>query len=67
MQVGRRKVRAKIGAVAPDRAVLHQPMFLEDLLAANDVRAGFRQTDSHGFADAAFATSDQGGFTREIE
>src|SRR5262249_11315161 len=37
VQICRRKVWSQIGAVAPDRAVLHQRILEEDLLTGNDV------------------------------
>ena len=38
MEVVGREVRAEIGAVAEDRAVLHQPITQKDFLAGHDVR-----------------------------
>ena len=40
MQVVGGEVRPEVGAVAEDRAVLHQPVLQEELLAGADVVAG---------------------------
>jgi hypothetical protein len=40
VEVLRREIRAEIGAVAPDRAVVHQAMLEKDLLAERDFGAG---------------------------
>ena len=49
MQILRREVRAEIGAMAPDRAVVHEAVLEEDLLARGHVLA--REEDGAGRVD----------------
>ena len=54
VQILCRKIRAQIGAMPPDRPVLHQPIFQKHLLAGADVVAGehgFPRSVDHAFRD----------------
>ena len=54
MQISGGEIRAKVGAVSPDRAVIHEPIFEKHLLSGDNVGLGkerFSGWPDDGFRD----------------